>query len=385
MKIIMFVSNAFTNDPRVYNEAKSLINAGHEVTVIAWDREKRNISEETWDGIHVVRLQTKINTSHASFDWLWVGLGLLLWQRKAFKLALRLHKKNAFDVIHCHDFDTLPIGIRLKKALSMPLIYDAHEIYGYMISAILPGFITSVFLWMERRLLKHADQIINVSGPQKKYYSSITKTPVTLVMNCKSLVSSEYQPADNQGIFTMLYIGGIHPGRPILMLIQAVKDLENVKCLIGGVGHPSYVNRIKEQCTETSNVIFLGKVPFNEVLSLTKEADCIFFMLNPDDPNNAIGLGNKVFEAMVCGKPVICTKGIHSGNFVEKEKVGLSVSCSQEALREAIISLRDDNKLVEQLGRNALQAAIREYNWGKQEEKLLNIYSNLNDTARPKA
>lgn len=38
MNILMTLSNPFTPDPRVYNEAKSLVKAGHEVTVIAWDK-----------------------------------------------------------------------------------------------------------------------------------------------------------------------------------------------------------------------------------------------------------------------------------------------------------------------------------------------------------
>ncbi len=31
----MFLANPFTNDARVYNEARSLVGAGHRVTVIA--------------------------------------------------------------------------------------------------------------------------------------------------------------------------------------------------------------------------------------------------------------------------------------------------------------------------------------------------------------
>ena len=377
MKILMFVSNAFTNDPRVYNEAQSLLNAGHEVTVIAWDRDQQNIPEEIWDGIHVIRLQTIVHTKHTKFNWLWVGLGLLLWQQKAFRYALSLLKKDAFDAIHCHDFDTLFIGTRLKNKHKIPLIYDAHEIYAYMLARTFPQWVVKLLIFMEKMAVKKVDRIINVCEPQRDYFRGITDKPITLIMNCKPLEAKEYQKPSKNDNLTILYIGGLHPGRPIPMLIQSVKDLQNVRCIIGGVGHPSYVNRIKEQCAETANVTFLGKVPFNEVLPLTKEADCIFFMLNPNDPNNAIGLGNKIFEAMVCGKPIICTRGIHSGEFIERERMGLSVAYSQDALIEAIVSLRDDKKLPEKLGRNALKAAIREYNWQKQEEKLLTLYNTL--------
>ena len=38
-QIRMLLSNAFRPDPRVLKEARSLAEAGYEVTVIAWDRE----------------------------------------------------------------------------------------------------------------------------------------------------------------------------------------------------------------------------------------------------------------------------------------------------------------------------------------------------------
>jgi len=39
--------------------------------------------------------------------------------------------------------------------------------------------------------------------------------------------------------------------------------------------------------------------------------------------------------------------------------------------------LRDDPGLGEQLGRNALQAALTKYNWETQKDKLLAVYDDL--------
>ena len=40
-KVIILLTNPLEIDNRVYNEAKSLADAGFEVTVYAWDREAR--------------------------------------------------------------------------------------------------------------------------------------------------------------------------------------------------------------------------------------------------------------------------------------------------------------------------------------------------------
>jgi len=378
MNVLMFVSNAFAIDRRVYAEATSLLKAGYEVAVIAWDREKENPTRQSLDGIEVVRLRTRLLPKRYSFgSSLWVGFNLLLWQRQAYRRALILNREKHFDVIHCHDFDTLSIGTRLKRKLGLPLIYDAHEIYGYMMARTSGLRIARIFLWLEKRLVRKVDRIINVCEPQRRYFESITDKPVTIIMNCKPLQSLEYQPPDNQGDFTLLYIGSLHKGRAVPMLVRAAKDLPGVCCLIHGTGHPSYVQALKEECSKTSNVTLSGKVPFDEVIPMTKRADCVFSMSNPGDLNNRIGLGNRQLGAMVCGRPMFCTKGTYSGEVTEQEEAGLAVEYSEQALKEAIIKLRDNPELRERLGRNALKAAIAKYNWQKQEDKLIELYKSL--------
>jgi len=370
MKVIMFVSNPFTNDPRVYIEAKSLVKEGYEVTVIARNLEEENPLSESIEGIQVIRVSTPIKPRHTIYGPLWNGLGLALWQWKAYRKALKLN----FDLIHCHDLDTLIIGVRLKQKLKLPLIYDAHEIYGYMMTRTFPYFIANLFLLLEKRLIKQVNHIITVVEPLEQYFKGITNKPISVIMNCKPLQHLEYQPATNS-IFTILYIGSLHQGRAVPMLVDAVKELANVHCIIGGVGHPEYIRLLEEQCKATSNTSFIGKVPFNDVIPMTKNADAVFMMINPEDMNNRIGLGNKQFEAMVCGRPIICTRGTHSGDITDKEQAGLTIEYNKEALKQAIITLRDSPELQERLGKTALQVAITKYNWQKQEEKLMEAYN----------
>ena len=382
MKVLMIVSNPFTNDPRVYNEARSLVQAGHEVAVIAFDREKCFPPKVTLYGIQVIRLRTRFSPAHG-FGWpLWNGLILLLWQQQAYNHALLLHKEHPFGAIHCHDFDTLPVGIRLKRKLGLPLIYDAHEIYEYVMARTFPRWIAKVFSWLEKGLIKKVDRIVTVSEALERYFNGITDKPISVIMNCKPLESLEYAPPDNEGRFTVLYIGTLHQGRSIPMLINTVKQLPDVHCIIGGIGLPDYVQVLKERCDAVPNVHFVGRVPFDQVIPMTKKANVVLLIINPQDPNNRLGLGNKQFEAMVCGRPIICTKGTYSGELTEREEVGLAVEYTQEALTQAIIKLRDDPKLRQKLGRNALRAAITKYNWQGQEKKLLELYRDIESGLR---
>jgi glycosyltransferase involved in cell wall biosynthesis len=377
LKVLMFVSNPFTNDPRVYNEARSLIGAGHQVTVVASDWEKTNPLVENWDGIRIVRVRICLPPRYATGSPVWRALSLLLWQWQAYRRALALKRDDGFDLVHCHDLDTLAIGVRLKRIFRLPLIYDVHEIYGHMAARAIPQRLAKFFLWLERRLVRNVDQVITVHEALKRHLVDITDKPISIVMNCKPLLSREYQPAGNSDGLIVLYVGILHKGRALSMLIDAASELSGVRCIIGGIGNPGYVRELKEKCDGVPNVEFIGRVPFDEVIPMTRKADVVFLMISPDDPNNRMGLGNKQFEAMVCGRPIICTRGTYSGELTEQEDVGLTIEYDREALKQAIVRLRDDPELRDRLGRNALRAAATKYNWESQEAKLLEVYGSF--------
>ena len=302
---------------------------------------------------------------------------LHVWWNKGFRDALKLHNKIPFDIIHAHDLDTLPIGVKLKIKLDIPLIYDAHEIWGYLISNYLPKPWANYYLKKERNLLKNVDQIITVNKPLKDYFQRISNKPVSIIMNCKPLNEVRYKPPKNDK-FTLLYLGSLGPSRFLLELAEKVEELSDVQCIIAGRGKKEFVSRLQDKCSTIENVDFIGLITMDEVISKTKNADAVVCMTNPGDPNNSIATANKQFEAMVCGRPVICTNGTYPGVFTEENKCGLVSKYTKEDLKNTILKLKDNPELCEELGKNALKAAINQYNWGKQEVKLNEIYKKFN-------
>jgi len=129
------------------------------------------------------------------------------WWRKAYKKALKLYKNGfEFDVVHCHDLDTLKTGVWLKKKFDVKLVYDAHEIFGYMIDRFVPSLISEYALKMEKKLIKKVDFVITVNEPLKDYFASISDKPIQIIMNCKKLFSKQYIPTNNK-VFTVCYFG----------------------------------------------------------------------------------------------------------------------------------------------------------------------------------
>jgi hypothetical protein len=107
------------------------------------------------------------------------SIGFSLFELLYFYLKiLFVLREGLFDVVHCNDLDTLPLGFLLKKLHSKPLVYDAHEIYGYMVSI-------PCLLFFERLLIGFVDVFITVSDPLKSFYNNVYNKPVHIVRNCK--------------------------------------------------------------------------------------------------------------------------------------------------------------------------------------------------------
>ena len=208
MNILMTVANPFTHDPRVYNEAKSLVDEGHSVTVLAWDNSETNIQQENKEGIKIVRSYNSSYVNLLPYDI----LRLQFWWRKGFKDALKIHKRQSFEVIHSHDFSSLPIGVKLKKKLDLPLIYDAHEIWGLMVEKDMPKVMANFYLLKEKKLIKYVDKIITAENKYSNYFNSITNKELLPILNCKNLITYRYIPPENE-ILILMYIGVLSPPR----------------------------------------------------------------------------------------------------------------------------------------------------------------------------
>ena len=373
MKILMILSNPFMVDPRVYKEAISLSDTGHDVTVVFWDRHGEYPLDDMVKNVRVVGIRNKGLMKVFPHDL----FRNPVWWRKAYKKALELYKNGyKFDVVHCHDLDTLPTGVWLKKSLNVKIVYDAHEIFGYMIQKTMPKYVAKVAFLMEKFLIKKVDQIITVNDPLKMFFSKITHNPIDIVMNCGAIITNTYHPPKNT-LFTISYFGVLDRSRMFPKIVDYIGTIDNIKFVIAGKKEGLY-NEVEKASKKYSNIIFLGSIPYNKVIEKTLDCNVVLCMLDPVEKNNQVGLPNKIFEAMLTGRPVIVTKGLYCSKLVETEKCGVSVEYDFEEVKNAIINLRDNLKRCEELGKNGLNAAIREYNWEKQKKTLLSVYERLN-------
>jgi len=372
MNILMILSKPVLVDPRVHREAQTLVEHGHQVTIIVWDRNNQYPPEDTVDGIQIMRIHNKGLLRVLRKDL----LRNPLWWRLAYQRGLQLHNTMfPIDAVHCHDLDTLQAGVWLKKKLGVHLVYDAHELWGHLIQGNVPQFVVNRAFSMERKLVQNVDHIITVSPPFKDYFTSICNKPITLVMNCKDLIYKTYQPPTNK-VFTLIYIGGMKTRRFFPEIIDIIGKMNNTRLILGGKQEDLY-KEMKDHARQYPNVSFKGTIPTPDILPLTKSANATFILVDPTSKHYQQTLFNKQFEAMVCGRPIITTKGTYAGTMTEELNCGLTVNYNETSVKKAIKRLRDTPELCQELGKNAFDAAVKRYNWKQEQQHLLNIYKEI--------
>lgn len=363
----MVLSKAFLTDPRVVREAKSLREAGHEVTVHFWDRHGDYPATQDVEGVRALGLRSTALMKLAGHDL----FRNPLWWRLAARSVVAVRP----DAVHCHDLDTLKAGVLAKQRVGCRLVYDSHEVFAMMIARDMPGFVTRAADRLERGWMRRCDAFVTVNDAVRDHLlRQGARGPLEIVANCKDRTGPYREPRNDA--FTLLYIGLLHKSRMFPECVDIIAALPGVRFRIAGKKENVYAE-VERRAAKHANVEFLGPVPYDRVLPMTLEADAVLGMVDPADPNNRIAWMNKQFESMACGRPILCSRGTASGEMTERLGVGLTEEFTAAGMRRGIERLRDDSALRVKLGRKAWEWAEREYHWGRQEAKLRALYESL--------
>ncbi len=154
----MLLDNPLNPDPRVEKEAKTLAGAGYEVTVYCQKADGLTDYEKK-DGYTIRRtFRYKLGTTVKISKY--INAHWELWKSI----------KEKYDVYHCHDVETWPVGYFLAKRDGARLVYDAHEYFPDMIvkgnyRSILKYYASKVLFYLRGSLfIRKANHVITVNN-----------------------------------------------------------------------------------------------------------------------------------------------------------------------------------------------------------------------------
>jgi len=373
MQEIMMVSSHFPNI-RMEKEAKTLANHGYAVTVIGWERWGAfpPLNGKSNYRLKKFRLSVPPSSLKVAFYlpvwWLFVMLQLLTGQ---------------WDVVHAIDFDTFVPALLMAKIKRKPIVYDIADFYADMIGfPILPGLSRKISAKIDKALMKFADVIILPDESRIEQVGLDTsKKPVVIVNNSpdQDILNGIVRESLKDKRFTIFYGGGVTKERGIIEICLAVKDLHDVQLVIMGPCPPSFATELREMCKNVDNVrLHLGFMPYKEVIAETLNAHLLIGLYDPAVPNNRFASPNKLFEAMMCEKPIVVSDGSSMTEIVRSENCGVIVPYGDvQTIREAIVRLNNDADLRQRLGANGRRAYEERYNWHIMEQRLHDVYKEL--------
>ena len=145
--------------------------------------------------------------------------------------------------------------------------------------------------------------------------------------------------------FTIFYAGILSKDRGIEAILSAAENVPGIRMIIAGYGKD--VEYYKNLFNKYQNVTYLGTINYQSVIEHTQKADLLFALYDPSITNNKFASPNKLFEAMMCGKPIMVSAESSMSEKVAREGCGVVVEYDNvDQIRSAIKRLRDDPALL---------------------------------------
>lgn len=246
--------------------------------------------------------------------------------------------------------------------------------------------------WLMKKILHGAHKVTTVSRFTEQQLKSLMVGPdrskIEVIYPCPNLRIRDFNEQVCSGIpdkygkpdaKKILSVGRIVERKGFDAMIEALarmnKDYPNFNYLL--VGEGEYKKKLQKMLTQpayesiANKVIFVGKVPDNELACYFKLCD-VFAMpsrrLSTDDVE---GFGIVYLEANLFGKPVIGGDSGGVRDAVKDGKTGFLVDPTDTGMiADAVLKLLRDPERARRMGQAGQKRVLEEFNWACQTAKL---------------
>ena len=373
MRICMLTSE-FTPAPggiaqHLHNLAKSLVQRGHNVTVISRGSWGKSEHEEV-DGISVHRV--RFVPSYPSPFWLHG-----VWVNRLFKSL-----EPDFDLLHVHGAlvpvidTTIPTVFTSHGTENRDIENTQVKSFHFLVVKILRRQLLDV----ERSLLHQADVIIAVSRSCAEELTRFYRLDKGITVVGAGVDSTVFTPAREKqmGEPYILYTGRWETRKGLVDLIESARYVcqkhSNMKYVLVGKGTIEKMLRTMVSKLELEqNFSFVGYVSDrNRLIEYYRNAT-IYIL-----PSYYEGLPTSLLEAMACGIPSIATNVEGNSEVITDGETGLLVPPRDpKSLAEATLKLLDDEELRHRIGANGREHVANNYDWESIIDRIESIYSAI--------
>jgi len=394
MKIGMILDDVFPPDPRVENEAITLVNSGHELFLfcLTYGEEK---TQEIIKGIHIRRYKyTKLSykLSALSYDF---PLYRMVMKPKIDHFI----RSNNIESLHIHDIRIAETVFKVNQKYKLKTVLDLHDnipenmkFYPHLNK--FPGkYIISPKKWKkkESEFILKSDKIITVSPNFAKDIiesHDLVSDKMVLVPNTvrqsfyKNAIYSDVIKEKYANKYVVLYLGDTNIRRGLLTAIRATemlsKKIVNFKLVI--VGENTTDTILKEETKKLNLDSYIDFEGWQDVSLFPSYIDASNVCISPlyRSIQHDVAYANKIFQYMSFGKPVLVSDAIAQKEIVESAKSGLVHEEKNEGdFYSKVMDLYHDKDKSDALGKNGKAFIENEFSWEITSKALVNLYNEL--------
>lgn len=378
LKVLHIGKNHAIFDTRIFQkECVSLASNGYEVSyltsdmVVAFEGEKDRVSLKTLSGVKNPYRVKQI-------------VSYLRQRRKIRKRYLKEVLPQSLDFVHIHEPQ---LGFLVKKLRknSVKVIYDIHEDhagnagtyfkkYGGLVSGCMAYFAKR----RERRIIKASDGVITATDHiADLLMPSLKKKKWEIIYNYPILEDETmFLPSESESDY-ICYTGDMSLNRKLDTMFEALAWLKkDIKILMIGTINPEYQKKLEGIYPNVKFCGYLGKEEIRAIHSGAFAGMCVL----ANTPNIYYSLPIKMFEYMRDEIPVIASDFPIWKSIIEESKCGICVPNDIEAIGKVIDYFYTHQDIGRKMGEKGRVAAIKKYNWKREEEKLIAFYHELRET-----
>lgn len=256
---------------------------------------------------------------------------------------------------------------RRARAAGIPVIQESNGSYEDAFIAwpsVRP--LRPVLVWMQERQYVWADAIISVSKRLADWLAEETgRGDIEVSPNGANHTLFEPGAERYPGLpeHYAVFFGQFAPWQGIPSLLEAAANSAWPQPLpLVVVGDGMLRPEIETAAAENPVVRYIGQLPYADVPKVVAGAAVSFVLTYAPDRAGYSPL--KLFEAMSCGVPVVCSDTEGQAEFVRAEKCGLVVAPGDAgAIARAVATLAADPVAAREMGANGRAAVEREYSW----------------------
>ncbi len=394
-KILMLLEHPFPPDIRVEKEAKALLKAGFNLSLVCADDGKK---EYNWNGMKLYKVPFKKDIISK------VLRKALVIHPDFYGYLDELLKKEYFDVIHVHDLRLVPTALKIKEKYGCKVVADLHENYPAGVrewnksSSGLKGFVKrsldnyEKWFKIEREVVKKVDKIIAVVDEMKNRMieqHNIPEDKIIVVSNLEDEDFVKKAKVDESLIqkykdkFVVLYIGGFGAHRGIDTAIKGMKylDKNDILLLLVGRGSKKIENKFKSLIKENSlenRVEIIGWQPFEKVFTYQKLANiCIVPHNSNEHTDNTIP--HKLYQYMMVGKPIVVSSCPPLARVVKESNSGLVFKAGNpKDFAKRVLEIYENKELQAKFSKNGLKYTFEDnHTWQEESKKLIAFYRSI--------